>query len=184
MTIDWDSISSLNSSRFAKMLFPLGGDVGSSLTLAISLATVISETSGQSDPTTTDLNKEAKQQNQYKIARVSHGYGYETSSISTRLSLAIIMTYCIVTVSYITYMLASGHTSTAWNSATELIVLALQSRRTEHLGHTSVGIGSMQTYREAIGIRVGDGKNLELVFAKDPNAKVKNLRRVVPNTAY
>lgn len=184
MTVDWDNISSLNSSRFAKMLYPSDGNVGSSLILAISLATIISETSGQSKRTTINLPKEAKQQNQYKIARVSHGYGYETSSISTRLSLAIIMTYCIVTVAYITYMLASGHTSTAWNSATELIVLALQSRRTEHLGHTSVGIGSIKTYREAVGIRVGDGKSLELVFAKDSNAKVKNLRRVVPNMAY
>jgi hypothetical protein len=183
ITVDWNSISRLNSARFANMILS-STNSKSSLGLAVSLATVISETSWQLDWVIPSLDREANQPTQYVITKASHGYGYGTSSTSRRLSLAVIMAYCIVTVAYITYMLASGHTSTAWNSATELIVLALQSRHTEHLSYTSVGISSMQTYREAIGIRVGDSKSLEIVLAKDPNAEVRNMKRVLPNRAY
>jgi hypothetical protein len=119
-----------------------------------------------------------------EIALTRHGYGYETSSISTRLSLIVIMAYCVFAVGYITYILSSGHTSTAWNSATEIIVLALQSNRSEHLRHVSAGINSLETYQEPIGIRVSDRNHLELVFKRDQSNQLRKLRRIGLNKAY
>jgi hypothetical protein len=180
ITIDWDGIPSFRSARFSNLTL----SSNPSRSLAISLTTVISEVSWQGKRSSSDLSSEVHQQTQFSISKVAHGYGYCTSSTSVRLSLIVITTYCIVTVAYITYMLASGHTSTAWHSATELIVLALQSKPTEHLRHTSVGINSMQTYREAIGIRVNNDKRLELVLSNEPNVRARKLRKVVPNVAY
>ncbi|KAH5185856.1 hypothetical protein HBH77_172500 [Parastagonospora nodorum] len=180
ITIDWDDIPSFKSARFSNLT--LSSDA--SLSLAVSLATVISEVSWQAGQWSSDPSSETDQQTQWYISKIAHGYGYGTSSTSVRLSLIVITTYCIATVAYITYMLVSGHTSTAWHSATELVVLALQSKPTEHLGHISVGINSMQTHREAVGIRVNDNKRLELVLSSDSNVRARKLRRVLPNMAY
>jgi len=120
----------------------------------------------------------------FDIQMTRYGYGYGEWSVSIYLSLTVITIYCSVIFGYIAYILITGSTSTAWNSAIELVVLALQSRSPDHLGHTSVGINSMETFREAVGVRVNDSDRLELVFAHDRNVGPRDLRRVVPNKAY
>ena len=119
-----------------------------------------------------------------KIALTRVGYGYETSSVSARLSLTVIMAYCTFAVGNITYMLSSGHTSTAWSSATEIIVLAMQSKRSEHLRHVLAGANCLATYQEPVGIRVNDRDHLELVFEHDQNNQLRSLRRARLNEAY
>ncbi|KAF2501890.1 hypothetical protein BU16DRAFT_450805 [Lophium mytilinum] len=119
-----------------------------------------------------------------KIFQTQYGYGYDTSTTSVRLSIAVIMTYCVVTLAYMIYILISGSTSTTWDSAMELVLLALQSRTPDHLGHISAGVDSMDTYREAVGIRVSDGDELELVFKHDRDYGERNLRKITPNRAY
>jgi hypothetical protein len=177
IAVDWGTIPDLNSAKFADMILS-SYSLRASL-LAISLASVISEGTGA-----LQYWHDTESETQFSITKVTRGYGYGTSPASTRLSLVVIIAYCIVTVSYITYLLVSGHASTAWNSATELVLLALQSRHVEHLDHTSVGINSKETYREPVGIRVSGERRLELVFAKDPSIRARKLRRVVPNKAY
>ena len=114
-----------------------------------------------------------------------YGYGYNTSSISVRLSLAVLTTYCVVAIAYLVYLLATGHTSTAWNSAIEFFILALQSRRPDHLGYSTVGVESMETFREGVGVRVNGEEQLEVVFANDKMiGKGEGLRKIVPNRAY
>ncbi|KAF7445689.1 hypothetical protein A1F99_106750 [Pyrenophora tritici-repentis] len=149
--------------------------------LAVALATVFSEIPWREQIQSASGNE---QYTVIEIALTRLGYGYETSSTSTRLSLIVIMAYCIFAVGYITYMLSSGHTSTAWNSATEIIVLALQSKRSEHLRHVSAGINSIETYQEPVGIRVSDRNDLELVFERDQSNQLRKLRRVGLNKAY
>jgi hypothetical protein len=179
ISADLDNITGLNTSSFGDMIF---NDTESDSTrLAVALATVFSEIPWR------EQVQSALGDGQYTMIEISLtrlGYGYETSSISTRLSLVVIMTYCIFAVGYITYMLSSGHTSTAWNSATEMIVLALQSKRSEHLHHVSAGINSIETYQEPVGIRVSDGNHLELVFEHDQSNQLRKLRRVRLNKAY
>jgi hypothetical protein len=179
ISADLATIPGLNTPSFGDMIsedFQLD-----STKLAVALATVFSEIpwkeqiqSASGDEPHTVI----------EIALTRHGYGYETSSISTRLSLIVIMAYCVFAVGYITYILSSGHTSTAWNSATEIIVLALQSNRSEHLHHVSAGINSLETYREPIGIRVSDRNHLELVFKRDQSNQLRKLRRIGLNKAY
>jgi hypothetical protein len=70
--------------------------------------------------------------------------------------------------------LITGATSTAWNSAIELVLLALQSKPHEHLGHTSSGIDSIQTLTESVDIRINQQNELELVFAHDCDIKEWN----------
>jgi len=125
-----------------------------------------------------------KPYSRFKFETTQYGYGYGTFTTSVRLSICVITTYCIITISYIVYILATGSTSTAWNSAIELIVLAFQSKQPRHLGHTSVGIDSIKTYREAVGIRVNDRNELELVFAHEQDTDKRGLTHVVPNQSY
>ena len=115
---------------------------------------------------------------------IQYGYGYDTSSTSVRLSMVVIILYCLVTVFYLLYILTAGYTSTAWSSATELVLLALQSKRPRNLGHISVGANSMETFRKAVGVRVSNSDKLELVFQGNEESDLTARRRVVPNKAY
>lgn len=115
-----------------------------------------------------------------------YGYGYTADSTALRLSLAVISIYCIVAIVYIIYILTTGAASTSWNSAIEVVALALQSKKPEYhnQGHTSAGIASMNTLRQNVGIRVNNNNELELVFANDRSLDKSGLRKVERNTAY
>lgn len=128
-----------------------------------------------------------------RIVKTITGYGYGSTDTSTLLSLAVIITYCFITVAYITYTIVTGHTSVAWNSATELILLALQSKEPDDLGHVSVGVDSTETLRRSVGIRVNTVtipdtgermQKLELVFEHDVQDKERILKKVERNQAY
>lgn len=114
----------------------------------------------------------------------SYGYGYDLAPMSVRLSLAVIGAYCVITILYMSYILMTGFTSTAWDSAAELVLLALQSKRPGHLGHTFVGISSMKTLQEGIGIRANDENELELVLAKNEGECEGELRMITHNQVY
>jgi hypothetical protein len=127
-----------------------------------------------------------------RIVRKITGYGYGGTGTSTQLSLAVIVAYCFITIIYIAYIVVTGHTSIAWNLATELIILALQSKEPGDLGHVSVGIDSMETLHRSVGIRVntvniGDTaehmEKLELVFEHDGEHR-RTLKKVKLDQAY
>jgi hypothetical protein len=129
----------------------------------------------------------------FRIVSMINGYGYGGIDTSTQLSLAVIIAYCFITIVYVAYTIFTGHTSIAWNSATELIMLALQSKEPSDFGHISVGIDSMETLRRSVGIRVntvniGDTgeymEKLELVFEHDDGHKKRALKKVERNRAY
>jgi hypothetical protein len=112
------------------------------------------------------------------------GYGYEPRSTSVYLSIAVLLLYCIIVAGYIIYTLVTGSASTAWSSGVELMTLALQSKRPDHLGHTGVGIDSLKTLRESVGIRVNTDNEVELVFAHDRDFETRGLRKLERNAAY
>ncbi|KAF2124603.1 hypothetical protein P153DRAFT_301968 [Dothidotthia symphoricarpi CBS 119687] len=113
-----------------------------------------------------------------------HGYSYDTIEISTRLAMAVILSYCIIAIAYTIYTLIAGSTSTAWNSPIELVTLALQSKRSDHLGYTSVRVDSIETLRQNVGIRVNSKEELELVFAHDREIETRELRKIIRNKEY
>lgn len=131
--------------------------------------------------------------NTFEVVETIDGYGYGSQDMSIRLSVAIMVAYCVITIAYVAYIISTGHTSIAWDSATELIMLALQSKEPAGLGHISVGLDSMDTFRKGVGIRVssiedeGTGQEverLELVFEDDVEDKKRGLAKLKRGKAY
>ncbi|KAH7371253.1 hypothetical protein BKA66DRAFT_424302 [Pyrenochaeta sp. MPI-SDFR-AT-0127] len=120
----------------------------------------------------------------YKFTWVKHGYGYNLSPTSVRLSFSIIAMYCTVAIAYLLYVLFTGTTSSAWNSPIELVLLALRSRRPDNLDHVSVGAECLKTYQKAVGIRVNSKEELELVFADTRDVGANELHKIVRNQSY
>jgi hypothetical protein len=129
----------------------------------------------------------------FRIDTINYGFGYGTRDTPTNLSVTAITAYCLIVIIYISYIIITGHTSIAWNSPTELIMLALQSKEPTDLGHVSVGVDSMDTLRRSVGIRVsteevqGTGETkekLKLVFEDDEENEKRGLTMVVRNRAY
>ncbi|KAF2999667.1 hypothetical protein E8E13_001067 [Curvularia kusanoi] len=127
------------------------------------------------------------------ITNTIEGYGYGATDTSIRLSLAVMIAYSLATTIYIIFIIGTGRTSVAWDSATELIMLALQSQEPDGLGHVSVGLNSMETFRKGVGIRVSkteedssgvSQEKLELVLQDDKRSQVRSLTRVVHGTPY
>ncbi|KAL1655615.1 hypothetical protein SLS61_001636 [Didymella pomorum] len=111
-------------------------------------------------------------------------YGYGTTSTSVYLPMVVKSTHCVFTILYLAYILVTGSTSTAWNSAIELVALALQSKRSGHLGKISVGIDTLRTFNEGVGVRVNAEVELELVFADNRDIGSRDLRQIEKNKAY
>ena len=129
----------------------------------------------------------------FRIDTVNYGFGYGTRDTPTNLSVTTITAYCLIVIFFIGYSITTGHASVAWNSTTELIMLALQSKEPTNMEHVSVGVDSMDTLRRSVGIRVstvniqGTGKvreKLELVFEDDEENEKRGLTKVVRNRAY
>jgi hypothetical protein len=129
----------------------------------------------------------------YRVDMINYGFGYGIRDIPAQLSIAVITAYCLITILYVGYIIATGHTSIAWGSPTELILLALQSKEPSNIGSISVGVDSTRTLRRNVGIRVstidiGDlgrtKEKLELVFEHDEETKKRALTKVVRNRAY
>jgi hypothetical protein len=129
----------------------------------------------------------------FTINAMTSGFGFGSTDTATRLSLAVVTTYCVITTLYIVYINITGHTSIAWNSATELIMLALQPKKPDNIGHVSVGLDSVETVRRSVEISVntsniadtGEGiERLELVFEHDEGMEKRDLKKVERNKAY
>lgn len=119
---------------------------------------------------------------QHIARRYWDGYGYDLSSVTTKLSLAVVMIYLSATLAFIIYTLITGQTSLSWDSVAELVALALNSRRPETLQNTSVGINTLATFRQPVNVRVNDKQSLEIVF--DAAKKSDGFEQVVPNAKY
>ena len=121
---------------------------------------------------------------QYAIQGLSAGYGYDAKTSTVRLSLAVIMFYvCLATV-YLSYSVITGHTASSWNSIAEVVALALNSERPDVLKNTSVGIKTLETFRQPVYVRINEHSSLELVFGDGKEEVVSGYREVVPNEKY
>ena len=113
-----------------------------------------------------------------------YGYGYGIGSTSITLSIVVLSLYSVITILYLLYILITGSTSTAWNSAIELIALALHSKSPDNLPNTTAGINCSGTFSRRVGIRVNAEEKLELVFANDSDRRLGGLRKIQRNKAY
>ncbi|KAI8933242.1 hypothetical protein NX059_009873 [Plenodomus lindquistii] len=157
--------------------------------LAISLAVALSQIPGAPSHSNDSLSNSSSSsdtanQTAFDFTTTEYGFGYGTRTTSVYLSITVLLAYCVIAISYIIYTLITGVCSTAWNSGIELVALALQSKKPDHLGHTAVGIDSIKTFSESVGVRVNTDNELELVFAHDRDLGTRDLRKLVRNTEY
>jgi hypothetical protein len=200
ITLDIAGDHPMKSAKFSSILEEIGlyGRIGSSridialsAALAIWIAKVPSlvsvETSNYlEDPFFTDEppDKNIEDYTPYEFTTKEYGYGYGMRSTSVYLSMTVMLLYCIVAIGYMLYTFATGLASTAWTSGSELLALALQSKRPDYLGHIGVGIDSAKTLGEGVGIRVNTDNRVELVFAHDRDFNTRGLQKVKQNTEY
>jgi hypothetical protein len=184
--LDSNDIDELRSPKFLQGLTSGGFELHTAL--ALSFAVAISDIPSLSrydsvwgeDTLSTGVNSMPP----FHFTYTLYGFGYGNHSTSVRLSMAVLGFYCVITVIYLAYMLFTGRSSTAWNSSIELVALALQSKRPDHLGKVSVGIDNLGTFNEGVGIRANADNELELVFAHDRDVGSRGLRRVQTNKEY
>ena len=112
-----------------------------------------------------------------EIKNYIFGWSYTADGTTTKLSLVVMFTYCILVLAHIIYSAISGVSSTAWDSVAELVALAMNSSPTEILENTCAGIVGRKVYQAHVRVLKTSEKHLELVFGeiKDPNADVSEL---------
>jgi hypothetical protein len=185
----YDDIDVLRDPKILKELTSrdLGLSGGLSGALAVSLTDAISDIPRYLYTLTWDddaLSTGMSSLSTFRSICTWYGFGYGNHSTSVCLSVAVLCFYCVVTVLYLAYMLFTGRSTTAWNSSIELVALALQSNRPDHLGNVSVGIDYLSTFNEGVGIRANADNELELVFAHDRDIGSRGLRKVQTNKEY
>ena len=184
--LDYNDINELRNPKFLQEL--TSGGFGLATALALSFADAISDipnlpwydSSWEEDMFSTGVSNMPP----FRFTYTWYGFGYGNHPTSIRLSMAVLGFYCVIAVIYLAYMLFTGHSSTAWNSSIELVALALQSKRPDHLGNVSMGIVNLGTFNEGVGIRANADNGLELVFAHDRDIGSRGLRKVQTNKEY
>jgi len=120
-----------------------------------------------------------------KIDWFKTGHEYDNNGITVHLSIAVLIIYNILTISYLLWTFITGRTSGSWDSIGELLMLALNSKRPTFLGRTSAGVENLNTYRQEVSVMVNElDECLELVFADDPDVDKTMYRNVEENKAY
>lgn len=122
---------------------------------------------------------------QYPIEALQEGYGWDSSTVPVRLSLVVLGIYSLIVSAYLLYIFISGRSANSWSSTGDLVMLALNSKKPEHLSGTSVGTETLSTFGEPVNLRVNEeDKSVELVFQNDPGLKKRVYTAVEPNKRY
>lgn len=113
----------------------------------------------------------------FEIENLVWGWKYTAEEATTKLAIAVMFTYCILVLGHVIYSAISGVSSTAWDSVSELVALAMNSTPTKALQNTCAGITGSAVYQTQVRILKTSEKHLELVFGEvtDPNADITKL---------
>lgn len=121
---------------------------------------------------------------QYEINHVAMGYGYDTSTIPVKLSLAALLLYSVIVMAYIVYSLSSGYTSSSWDSIGEILMLGLHSKHPEYMKGTSTETNTINPYKRPMNVRIGPEGRAEILFADDTAANHADYSQVMYNKKY
>lgn len=172
--------------QFASMIGNSSYTTGLARAFALALAEVPTNVIESQSPEKWSNLKSSKENVDAILVSTIWAYGYSADSTAIRLSIAVFLAYCLIVVTYMVYILTTGCASTTWNSAIEVVALALQSRNPKYPnhGHFAAGIDSLSTLRQDVGIRVNKDNELELIFANDRDLDYNELRKIEKNKAY
>ena len=120
-----------------------------------------------------------------EVSTVRNTYSFSLSETSAVLAMVVLIVYCAIIVGFIGYSICFGSTVGSWNSAGELFMLALNSKRPSHIRNTSSGVVTTLPYIEPVNVMANIEGSLEIRFANDPNkAASARMRHVVTDVAY
>ena len=114
----------------------------------------------------------------------SKGYAWSMDGTPVKLSVAVLVLYCVYVSVYVLYTFLTGHSSMAWSSISELVALAVNSMPTPSMDNTRGGISRTETLQTLVTVReVEKHQRLELVFPEDRQDRGPT-KRVSWNVAY
>jgi hypothetical protein len=118
-----------------------------------------------------------------KTAVNGYGYGITTATI---LSSLVLLTYSLIATVYVIHSTCfSRSTSSAWESISEVIALAMNSAPAPNLRNTGAGISSLKTLKEKVRIGVNDDEQLQMIFVDETEEGTeKEYGGVTPNESY
>ncbi len=104
------------------------------------------------------------------------GYAYSSQGLAIKLALIVLLLHVFLAAAHIAYSLTTGLSSSSWDSATEITMLAMNSTPSGALRNTCAGIERVATMGLAVQIVEAreDGKgneHLELTVGDDSRLK-------------
>ncbi|KAI4269455.1 MAG: hypothetical protein LQ337_007268 [Flavoplaca oasis] len=117
------------------------------------------------------------------------GYGFGLEGLAPKLTVAVLLIYCVLVFGHVCYAAISGVSSTNWDSITEMVALAVNSSPTIQLRNTCAGITQMGVFQLPIRILTSkdaggeDEDHLELIFGA-VNGTVAKKCRIQENREY
>jgi len=110
------------------------------------------------------------------------GYGYGRDDVAILLSMACMCVYAVAVVIFVVWSVASGVTSTSWDTIVELIAIALKSQPppTSKLDGVSAGIMTTQPLRQRYCMSADD----DTIALMAVDEELEQEMRVRPNKAY
>ena len=99
------------------------------------------------------------------------GYGYGPDVLAVRISLAILMLYCAITLAHIGYSVGTGLSSSSWDSVSELMALCVNSRVAPELQNTCAGIKLSRVYGQRVRVAATNGETAAATNAMGQNQR-------------
>ena len=108
-----------------------------------------------------------------QISRMAYGWAYMIDSVFIKLGIAVMFGYCLLTFGHFVFAIITGISSSAWDSVTEIIALAMNSSPTEALQNTCAEITGKRPFQTIVRIRETSVGHLELLFEEESDYKMQ-----------
>lgn len=92
-----------------------------------------------------------------------NGYAYSLGGATSIAAIIVLLIYCLLVIAHTVYVCFNSRSSSSWESISEIVALAMQSRATEYLRNTGPGISTKDIFRSPVQIR-DVGQRVELTF--------------------
>ena len=110
------------------------------------------------------VDEEAKRAATMFTMRASvYGYAYSWNGTTQKAAVAILAVYILLALAHIVYSTYTGHSSNAWDSAPEIVALAVNSQPTKTMHNTGAGIHYSGVFKANVRVRA-KGEYLKFVF--------------------
>ncbi|KAJ5279744.1 hypothetical protein N7478_005116 [Penicillium angulare] len=99
----------------------------------------------------------------FTMSVTANGYAYSLGGATSIAAIIVLLIYCLLVVAHTVYVCFNSRSSSSWDSISEIVALALQSKETEYLRNTGPGISTKEIFRSPVQIR-DVGQRVELTF--------------------